>query len=80
MKLRECMAMEKKVVCDDVGELKKFKKYTYQTSPDLNQYSQKIIEALKSSDERKKRARIFIENNLDWKKLGEKFLKTIKKV
>jgi len=80
MKLRECMAMGKKIVCDDIGELKKFKKYTYQTGPDLNEYANKILETLDKGDNREKLGRLFIEKNLDWKKLGAKFLKTIKKI
>lgn len=74
MKLRECMAMGKKVVCDDVGELKDFRKYTYQTRADIEEFSNKIIEVLKSGgDGREIRARKFVEGNLDWNSLGRKF-------
>ncbi len=78
MKLRECMGMGKKIVCDDVGDLKQFSKYTYQTKADMNEFAEKIIKLLKSKgDGRELKARKFIEKNLDWNKLGEKFLEKI---
>lgn len=81
MKLRECLAMGKKVVCNDVGELKEFKDYCYQSKTNLEDYSRKIIEALESKDdEREKKARKFIEKNFDWKKIGKEFSDRIKEI
>jgi len=77
MKLRECMAMGKKVVSDDIGDLKQFNKYSYQTKSDVNEFAEKIIKVMRKGDGRETKARKFIEKNLDWNKLGEKFLKKI---
>ena len=69
--------MGKKVVSDDIGDLKQFNKYSYQTKSDVNEFAEKIIKVMRKGDGRETKARKFIEKNLDWNKLGEKFLKKI---
>lgn len=78
MKLRECMAMEKKIVCNDVGELKEFKKYCYQSGTSLEEYANKIIKTLKAGDKREIKARKLIEKRFNWNKIGEKFVKKLR--
>lgn len=78
MKIRECMAMGKKIVCNDVGELKEFRKYTYQTNSDLKKYAEKIISVLKSGDGREIKAREYVRKNFDWDKIGSKLTKRLK--
>lgn len=74
MKLRECLAMDKKVVTDDVGELKNFKEYTYQTIPDVKAYAEKIIEVLTAAaDQREKSGGKHIRKAYDWNMLGGRF-------
>ncbi len=78
MKLRECLAMEKKVVCNDVGDLKEFKEFTYQSGSDLKEFSEMIVKALKSRDKRNIKGRKYIEKKYDWKIIGSKFSKRLK--
>lgn len=78
MKLRECLAMGKKIVCNDVGDLKNFEKYTYQTSSDINQYAKEIISLLESGgDGREVKGMEFIRENLSWHDIGKKFAKIL---
>lgn len=80
MKLRECLAMEKKVACNDVGDLKEFKDFTYQCGSDLKEFSKMIVKALNSKDKRNIKGRKYIENKYNWEKIGEKFSKQIHKL
>jgi len=78
MKLRECLAMEKKVVCNDVGDLKEFKDYVYQSNSSLDDFSKMIVNALNSKDGRNKKGREYIKKKYDWKDIGEKFSKKLR--
>ena len=79
MKMRECMAMGKKIACDDVGELKKFREYSYQSPADIKKYAEKIVEIIKSGgDGRERKGRKFIEKNFDWEEIGRRFMKRLK--
>lgn len=71
MKIRECLAMGKKVVCDDIGDLGLFKDYTFQSKADLRDFSEKILIALRSKIDNK--GRKFIEKNYSWNKIGKEF-------
>lgn len=77
MKLRECLAMGKKIVCNDFGDLKKFEKYTYQSSSNLEDFADKIIQTLKKSDQREIKGLRYIRKNLDWNKIGKDFFNKI---
>ncbi len=78
MKLRECLAMDKKVVTDSVGELKQFKAYTYQAEPDIVAYAEKIIAVLTGpTDQRERAGGDYIRNSYDWKTLGKMFYKRL---
>lgn len=81
MKLRECMAMGKKVVTDDVGELKRFKKESFQTSPDNDEYAEMIVKVLKiDNDSVEKNALKKIQKEFDWKNIGRNFFNRLRNV
>jgi hypothetical protein len=74
MKLRECLAMKKKLVTNNVGELEQFKAYTFQTSPDIAAYAAKIIEVLTgATDQRQNAGGKHIITTFDWNVLGRQF-------
>ncbi len=78
MKIREYLALQKRVVCNSVGELKLFKKYTYQTKNDINEFLKKIDYLLKTnySDGREKKAAKFIKQHYNWNSIAAEFKKT----
>jgi glycosyltransferase involved in cell wall biosynthesis len=73
MKLREYLAMGKKVVCNDLEEMRQFARFTYQSSSDIDSFADKIIEVLEMSDNREKQGREFITANYDIKKAVSMF-------
>jgi glycosyltransferase involved in cell wall biosynthesis len=74
MKLREYLAMGKKVVCNDVGDLKLFKDYTYQTSSTLEDFAHAIANVVEQEpDKRVKAGQRFVENNYSWDAIGREF-------
>lgn len=80
MKLREYLAMKKKVVCNDVGDLKKFKRFTYQSDSNLENYARKIINTMADGDKRELDGFKFVLKNYNWDKIGEKFFKYLCKI
>lgn len=76
MKLREHLALKKKIICNDVGELKLFKKFTYQSSTDIVSFIKLIEKLLKKNpvDRREIKGYSFIKKNYDWAKIGKEFL------
>jgi glycosyltransferase involved in cell wall biosynthesis len=78
MKIREYLAMEKPVVCNDIGELKHFKAYTYQSKTDVDDFAKKIIEVLLNGyDNRIITGSKFIKNNYSWEEIIKKFEKDV---
>lgn len=78
MKLREMLALGLRVVCNDVGDLRKFQTYTYQTATDYAACAQKLAEILTNGgDGREKRGMEFVRNNMDWNVIGDKLLEHI---
>ncbi len=75
MKIREYLALKKRVVCNKVGELKEFKEFTYQTDNDIKKFIKKIDFILKNnfSDKREIKGFKFVKNNYDWNIIGKKF-------
>lgn len=73
MKVREYLAMGKKVVCNDFGDLKNFREHTYQSSSEIGDYANKILEVFEKSDGRELHGRRYVRQNLDWKKIGRDF-------
>jgi len=81
LKLREYLALGKKVVCNDVGELKNFEKYTYQTPAQLSDYTKMIIKVLSGfDDKREARGRVFVKKNYSWQKIGKDLSRKLKDV
>jgi glycosyltransferase involved in cell wall biosynthesis len=81
MKLRECMGMEKPVVCNDVGDLRRFRHYTYQSSTRHRAFADKVLQVLEEGPDKRVRAgRVFIQKSLDWNRLGRSFSKRISRL
>jgi glycosyltransferase involved in cell wall biosynthesis len=71
MKLREMLALGLKVVCNDVGDLRNFQDYTYQVKTDLQAASDMLVKVLTTKgDGREKKGLKFIQENMDWDKIG----------
>lgn len=81
MKLREYLAMGKKVVCNDVGDLKLFEDYTYQTSSNLEDFAQTIADVVEQEpDKRVKAGQRFVENNYSWDAIGREFNRKLESI
>ncbi len=79
MKLRECLALKKKVICNNIGELKLFENFTYQSEKDINSFMGLLDKILTDFpyDNREIKAYEFIKKNFDWDGLGKKFVESI---
>jgi glycosyltransferase involved in cell wall biosynthesis len=73
MKLREYLAMNKKVVCNDLFEMREFASFTYQSSSEIDDFADKIVFALSHSDGRELGGREYIKENYDWESEGRRF-------
>ena len=79
LKLREYLALGKKVVCNDIGELKDFRKYTYQTSSRLSDFAKMTIKVLSGfNDKREIKGRTFVRRNYSWEKIGRDLAKKLR--
>ena len=75
MKLREYLAVGKKVVCTNVGELKSFEDCTYQTSTNIMSFANTIKKVIVSQgDGREYAGEALIKRDYDWKNITKKFL------
>jgi glycosyltransferase involved in cell wall biosynthesis len=71
MKLREMLSMGLKVVANDFGDLNRFSSYIYQTGSKYDAVAAELIRVLKDGgDGREFQGAAFVQQNLDWKKLG----------
>jgi len=79
MKLREYLALRKRVVSNDVGELKNFKKYVYQSRTSIDSFIKKIDWVLSKnfSDRREIAGYKFVKQNYNWKSIGKNFYSVI---
>lgn len=75
MKLREYLAMKKPVACNDIGDLRQFKEYTYQSKTDVRDFADKIIEALICKSNRPAEGYNHVIQNFSWEKIIENFEK-----
>lgn len=74
MKLREYLAIKKRVACNDVGELKQFGEYTYQTISDVQDFANKIADVMISGgDKRELKGYKFVRQKYSWEKIIEEF-------
>lgn len=77
MKLREYLAMEKKVVTNDVGELADFARFTYQSSSRIEDFATTIERVLEGGDGREIEGARFVRERYDWRAIGERFYRRI---
>ncbi len=78
MKLREYLAMGKPAACNDFGDLKRFKKYTYMSrTGDIKAFSGQIIKALFRPDKRELMGMSYVRSNLSWNAIVENMLEKI---
>ncbi len=75
MKIREYLALKKMVICNSVGELKLFKKYTYQTKNEIKEFINKIDTILKKNytDKREVEGYNLIVKEYNWDSIAKKF-------
>ena len=78
MKLREYLAMGKPAACNDFGDLKRFKKYTYMSKTgNIEAFSDQILKALFNPDKRELLGMFYVRKNLSWDSIIDKMLKRI---
>lgn len=77
MKIRECLAAGKKIVCNNYGDLKAFEKYTYQSSSNIKDFADKILEVMKKGDKREEKGAQYIRTHLNWANIGREFYKKV---
>jgi glycosyltransferase involved in cell wall biosynthesis len=81
MKLREYLTMGKKVVSNDVGELKSFSKYTFQSSSSLEEYAARILEVLKrENDKRNIEGQAYVKKNFSWERIAQRFQERLERL
>ena len=81
LKLREYLALGKRVVCNNVGDLAEFRKFTYQTNSDLSEFAKKIIKVLSGySDRREIRGTEYIKSNYSADKIAANFIVKLQKL
>lgn len=80
LKIREYLAMGKKVVSNNTGDLKLFAKYSYQTDSNLVDYGRMVDRLLGGySDGREKKGKLFVKKNYLWSMIGKNFIQFLKK-
>lgn len=80
MKVREYLAMEKPVICNDFADLKNFEGYTYQFRyNDMDGALKTCLKALKS-DGREKKGYLFVKKNMSWSKVALGITEKIEKL
>ncbi len=75
MKLREYMAMKRPVACNDIGDLKQFEGYTYQSKTNVQDFANKIIEGLTDKNNKSIYGYDFVIQHFSWDKIIENFEK-----
>lgn len=80
MKLREQLALKRRIICNNVGELKLFKQYTYQSKTDIASYIKLVKRLIKTcpKDNRHITGYQYVKKNYDWDKIASQFLTFIK--
>ncbi len=75
IKLREYLALGKRVVCNRYGELASFSKYCYQCDDKLDDYLKTLVELCASGgDGRERRGKKLVEKECDWDRIAREFL------
>ena len=73
MKVREYLAMKKKVVSNGYGDLGEFESYTYQSSSRVEAYARAILGALDGGDGRERAGAVYVREQYDWAVIGARF-------
>lgn len=81
MKTREYLCVGKLVVCTNIGDLKKFEKYTIQTAATKKDFLKGMIRAYNKKDNKKEnfKRRSFIKQNFSWDKIAKKVTQRLEK-
>jgi len=79
IKVREYLALGKKVACNRVGELADFASYTYQCDDELESFVRVLAKLHRSGgDGREQKGAAIVRRDYDWDKLAKEFLVAIK--
>lgn len=79
MKIRENLAMAKRVIANDIGDLKEFQDFIYPAGTGAENYAKGILNAIYTfSDNREIRGSIYIKEKYDWDKIGFLFSERLK--
>lgn len=73
MKVREYLAMGKKVVSNHYGDLGEFEQFTYQSTSGVEAYARAILDALGGGDGREKEGARYVRQRYDWVEIGARF-------
>jgi glycosyltransferase involved in cell wall biosynthesis len=75
LKLREYLAMGKKVVCTDSGELSSFSPYTYQTPPDVAEFADELVRVVGLPRSRRAiRGLRHVRSRCSWESIARRFV------
>ena len=78
MKLREMLGLGLKVVCNNVGDLKRFADYTYQVDSDHQSVARELVRVLETGgDGRETRGKAYVDAHLDWNVIGERLFRRL---
>ena len=73
MKLRECLALGKKIVCNDFRDAKNFAAYIYLSSSVIEEYARKILSVMDTTDGRERKGACYVRKHLSWASIGKDF-------
>jgi glycosyltransferase involved in cell wall biosynthesis len=78
IKLREYLAMGKKVVCTNVGELSRFAPFTYQTDPDVAEFAEELVRAFNLGESAMhRRGRRYVCRCCSWDRIAAELLERL---
>ena len=81
MKLRDMLALGLRVVCNDVGDLSRFRTFTYQAGSDRQAVAQELVRVLETGgDGREAHGRAYVHAHLNWNDIGERLLERLVEV
>lgn len=81
MKLREMLAMGLPVVSNDVGDLKNFEPYCYQSGTGYKETATKLAQLLNDGgDGREEKGKEYIRSKLNWENIARDFNEELKKL